>query len=258
MTAKKRVRGVAAPKSGRAGKNKVKELKEQLEHKGFGGSLNFKFKQRDFEFTQKQKRLIGLLESRETKICFVTGSAGTSKTIIAAYAALQLLQQNHDLNILYLRSVVENSARSMGFLPGEMDEKFAPYLAPLEDKLDELIQPQDIGYLKQQRIIEGMPINFLRGASWRDKIVILDEAQNLDKKEFLTILTRLGKGSKLFICGDPMQSDIQNSALNEVYRLFKNEEAQKQGIFTFEFTDEDIVRDEVVKFIIDKFNELKG
>lgn len=233
---------------------KIREVKE-METKPH--NVDFKFKQREFEFTQKQKSLIRLLESRETKICFITGSAGTSKTIISAYAALQLLRDNNELNILYLRSVVENSARSLGFLPGEMEDKFSPYLEPLEDKLDELIQPQDIGYLKANKIIEGKPINYLRGASWRDKIIILDEAQNLEKQEFLTVLTRLGKGSKLFICGDPMQSDIRDSGLQEVFLLFKNEESQKQGIFTFEFTDEDIVRDEVVRYIVERFGESK-
>lgn len=229
---------------------KIREIKE-METRPH--NVDFKFKQRDFEFTKKQKALVSLLVSNETKICFITGSAGTSKTIISAYAALQLLRDNNELNILYLRSVVENSARSLGFLPGEMEDKFSPYLEPLEDKLDELIQPQDIGYLKANKIIEGKPINYLRGASWRDKIIILDEAQNLEKQEFLTVLTRIGKGSKLFICGDPMQSDIRESGLKEVFLLFKNEESQKQGIHTFEFIDDDIVRDEVVRFIVDKF-----
>jgi phosphate starvation-inducible PhoH-like protein len=216
----------------------------------------FKFKQRGFEFTQKQKQLISILEDQNTSICFILGSAGTSKTLISAYCALQLIQKNPELNILYLRSVVESSPRSMGYLPGEMDEKFAPYLAPLEDKLEELIEPGHISNLKANKIIEGFPVNFLRGANWMDKIVIMDEAQNLETKEFLTILSRLGKGSKLFICGDPMQSDIHNSGLVEVHAAFDSPEAKKHGIRTFEFTDEDIVRSPVVKFIVEEFKKI--
>ena len=101
--------------------------------------------------------------------------------------------------------------------------------------------------------IQAMPINFLRGANWLDKIVIADEAQNFSYKELVTLITRLGENSKLFICGDFMQSDINGkTGFAPMFDLFNDEESRKKGIQCFTFTQADIKRSQILKFIISK------
>jgi phosphate starvation-inducible PhoH-like protein len=144
----------------------------------------------------------------------------------------------------------------MGALPGHIDEKFDPFMMPLNDKLFELVKPEDINFLKEKKIINAMPINYLRGANWTNQIVVADESQNFSSKELITLITRIGEGTKLFICGDPMQSDINGrSGFNKIRDIFNNEESAEQGIHSFEFTYEDIMRSEILKFIIKKLDE---
>jgi phosphate starvation-inducible PhoH-like protein len=106
--------------------------------------------------------------------------------------------------------------------------------------------------------VDALPINFLRGANWIDKIVVADEAQNFTFKELTTLVTRLGKNSKLFICGDFMQSDINGkSGFGPMYDLFNDEDSKLKGIHCFRFTKDDIMRDELLKFIIGKLENKK-
>ena len=103
-----------------------------------------------------------------------------------------------------------------------------------------------------------MPISFLRGLNWNAKVVLLDEAQNVSNKELVTFITRMGEFSKVFILGDPSQNDINGkSGFVNVMNVFNNEESRQNGIFTFEFTEDDIVRSALVKFIVKKLKEIK-
>ena len=188
---------------------------------------------------------------------FVCGPAGSSKTYMAVYSALRHLSNNNDLDLMYIRTIIESADKGLGALPGNIDEKFNPYMGPLEDKLDEMLPkkntaPTVMRELMDQRV-QAMPINFIRGANWIDKIVVADEAQNFTFKELTTLVTRIGENSKLFICGDFMQSDINGkSGFNAMYNLFNDEDSKLKGIHCFRFTKEDIMRDELLKFIIGK------
>jgi phosphate starvation-inducible PhoH-like protein len=126
-------------------------------------------------------------------------------------------------------------------------------MAPLEDKLIEIL-PQNKTVrqeLVQTGRIQAMPINYLRGASWKNKVVIADEAQNFTFKELITLITRLGNNSKLFICGDFMQSDINGkTGYRRMFDVFKDNESSARGIHTFSFNKEDILRSHLQKFII--------
>ena len=131
-------------------------------------------------------------------------------------------------------------------------------MAPLEDKLMEML-PQN-KTVRRELIdsgrIQAMPINFLRGASWKDKVVVADEAQNFTFKELTTLITRLGHNSKLFICGDFMQSDINGkSGYADMFNLFKDKESQDNGIHCFSFNKNDILRSELQKYIIGKLED---
>jgi len=197
--------------------------------------------------------------SSKTKIMFVNGPAGAAKTYMAVYSALRILADDFDKDLLYVRTVIESAAKGLGALPGDLEEKFNPYMSPLLDKLDEMLP--DNTTLKSDLLDKGrvtaIPINFLRGASWLDKVVVADEAQNFTFGELVTLITRLGSGSKLFICGDSMQSDIQKSGFMDMFNLFDDSSSRRKGIECFRFTEEDIKRSSILKFIVGKIAKHK-
>jgi phosphate starvation-inducible protein PhoH and related proteins len=218
--------------------------------------INIKLKK--VNLTEKQNQLLKIIFDSESKIIFISGPAGTSKTYVAIYGALQLYNMKNERGITYVRTIAESGEKSLGALPGEMAEKINPYMMPMNEKLDELLIPGQASIVKEKDIIKGMPVNYLRGASWRDEIVIADESQNFTFKELTTLMTRLGEGSKLIICGDPMQSDINGkSGFADMYRLFNDEESKAQGVHTFHFGAEDIMRSEILKFVITKIQSKK-
>ncbi len=209
------------------------------------------------ELTQKQKDFINIALDKNTKLMFVSGPSGVSKTYLAVYCALKLLNQKKVSDILYLRSAVESADSKLGFLPGEAADKMAPYIQPLIDKLTELLPKSDIDNLKKESRIDSIPIGHLRGLNWNAKVIILDEAQNCTVKELITMITRTGEFSKVFICGDPDQSDINGkSGFTKIMNSFSDEESKQNGIFKFEFDENDIVRSDLVKFIIKKLKPL--
>jgi phosphate starvation-inducible PhoH-like protein len=210
------------------------------------------------KFTDRQKEFLEIGLSSETNLMFVDGPAGSAKTYTSIYCALTMLSNQNASEIVYVRSAVESADSKLGFLPGAQDDKMAPYLEPFKDKLEELLSPVDIRYLQDEERIYGIPVGFCRGASWEDKIVIVDEAQNLSQKELITLMTRLGEKSKMFICGDAMQSDIGNkTGFLPIMELFSDNQSKSKGIFSFQFTEADIVRSELVKFIIQRLKSLK-
>ena len=187
---------------------------------------------------------------------FVSGPAGTSKTYISVYCSLLLLNQKKMSDLIYIRSAVESSDSKLGFLPGEMSDKMEPYLQPLFDKLLELIPSQDLDYLKMDERISSIPVGFLRGLNWNAKCIIADEAQNMSFKEILTLITRVGQFSKIFVLGDPDQSDINGkSGFKKTVDIFNDAESREQGIRVFEFTEDDIVRSGLVQYIIKKIKK---
>lgn len=220
--------------------------------------LKLTFKVNNLRLTEKQKVFLASALDEETNIMFVSGPAGSTKTYMAVYAALRHLSSDDELDMFYVRTVIESADKGLGALPGSVEEKINPYMAPLEDKLMEML-PKNKTVRKElidSGRIQAMPINFLRGASWKDKIVVADEAQNFTFKELTTLITRLGKNSKLFICGDFMQSDINGkSGYSDMFNLFKDKESQDNGIHCFSFNKNDILRSELQKYIIGKLEE---
>lgn len=209
------------------------------------------------ELNEKQKSFLELAIDKNTKMIFVSGPAGTSKTFISIMAALELLNLKKVSDLLYLRSAVESCDSKIGFLPGEADEKMAPYLQPLLEKLNELLPKAEVDMLEKDGRVSSVPIGFLRGLNWNAKCIIADESQNMTQKEIITLITRTGEFSKVFIIGDPDQSDIGNkSGFVKILNLFDDEESKQNGIHIFKFTEEDIVRSGLVKYIIKKIKNL--
>lgn len=223
----------------------------KLEFKQLGHKV--RFKEKSFNFSQNQINFLKTALDPQTKLLFLAGPAGTAKTYMAVYSALQMMiDADLTKGILYIRSIAESAQRSMGALPGSLDEKFAVFATPFYDKLDEMLNATDIKLLKEKNMFECIPVNYIRGANWNDTIVILDEAQNFSYNELLTSLTRIGENSKIIICGDTMQSDISNSGFSDMYKVFDDEESVENGVICKKFTTDDIKRSEIVKFIVSK------
>jgi len=209
------------------------------------------------ELNEKQKQFIDIALDKNTKLIFVSGPAGTSKTYISIYAVLKLLNLKKISDLLYLRSAVESSDSKLGFLPGEASEKMAPYIQPLLEKLSELLPKGQVDLLEKEQRIDSIPLGFLRGLNWNAKAIVADEAQNMTQKEIITLLTRTGEFSRVFILGDPDQSDIGiKSGFTKVMNVFDDEESRNQGIHVFKFTEDDIVRSGLVKYIIKKIKKM--
>lgn len=236
-------------------KNKLDKSPYVCQGEKFKGKLQFRDK---IQWTEKQKKFIELSCDKSTRIIFVKGPAGSSKSILAVYASLLLLEQKKVSEIMYLRSAVESSDSKIGFLPGTNEEKMMFYNMPFMDKLEELLVSSDVEALKKQEAISCFSTNFARGMSWNAKSIIMDEAQNSSRKEIVTILTRLGSFSRCFILADPQQTDLhegRGGAFDNLMNLFNNEESREHGIHVFEFTEDDIMRSELVKFLVKKLSK---
>lgn len=207
----------------------------------------------EFPWSEKQKELIEIINDKATKFVFVLGPAGSSKTMIGVYTALKAMQARRISDIVYVRQPVESSKFNIGYLKGDIQEKLTPYAQPLEDKLGEFLTPSSIRKLKDDSRIDCVPVGHMRGRSFNAKYILVDEAQNLAYEDFLLVMTRLGKHSKMIIGGDMMQPDIKNSAFQKVASLFDDEESRSRGIRVFRFGKEDIFRDESLSYVIEKF-----
>jgi len=181
--------------------SKKKQIEEELmDSMSFNDfePIKRQLKINQFQWTEKQKEFFKLALHHDTKIVFVDGPAGTSKTLLSVYCALQMLNRKSIAEIMYLRSSVEASDQKLGYLPGTADEKLAFYKIPLLEKLDELLPETTTERLEKEERIKMFPVNFTRGVNWRNKCVIIDEAQNCSLKELTTVLTRLDRDWETF------------------------------------------------------------
>ena len=191
------------------------------------------------------------------KIMFVDGPAGSAKTFCAAYLGLNLLKTRQVEEIVYIRSIIESASKSMGALPGEVDDKFYPWSIPLQEKLDELLKPGVSRSLFESGRVRAIPVNYVRGLTFADAFVIVDEAQNLTHSELVTIMTRFGNNSKMVIVGDTRQSDINGkSGFMPMYEVFDDAQSRDNGVFTYKFTEQDIMRSEILKFLVSKISSI--
>lgn len=182
---------------------------------------------------------------KSNDIIFGIGSAGTGKTFIAAsYAAEQLFYKKID-KIILTRPNIE-TGRGLGFLPGTLEEKYAPYLLPFDAIFSRALGRGFYEYALKSKTIEPTPLGFLRGTTFEDCIVLVDEAQNCTREEMKMLLSRIGRNCKMIFSGDTEQSDIPNSGLDDACDRLEN----IKGVEVIEFLDEDIVRSEICKQII--------
>jgi len=209
---------------------------------------------KEFRWTENQKRAIELMLDPAVKILFLSGPAGSAKSLVAVYSALQLLKDKKMNEVNYLRSIVESASNKIGFLPGDVEQKTEVYFAPMEEKLDELIPQAQIKSLLAEQKLKAGPINYLRGRTLTN-FVIIDEAQCLDFKEMTTVITRLKEGSKAVFCGDFSQIDSKSSGFAAFTNLFDNQESRDHGIHVMGFDESDIKRSKILGSFVRKSNQ---
>lgn len=178
-------------------------------------------------------------------VVFGIGSAGTGKTYLAAMYAAEKLHYREVEQVIVTRPNVEAS-RSMGFLPGELEEKYAPYLEPFDGVFTKVFGKTHYELMKKREKIAAKPLGYMRGATFDNSIVLVDECQNMTEKEFKLLLTRIGENTKVIFSGDSRQVDIPDSGLMSVIDRLKH----IPEIRVVEFQPYDIVRSRLCKDII--------
>ncbi len=190
---------------------------------------------------------------RRNNMVFGVGPAGTGKTYLACAMAVNALKNKEIERIILARPAVE-AGESLGFLPGDLQEKVDPYLRPLYDALYEIMGQEAAARMKEKGAIEVVPLAYMRGRTLDNSFIILDEAQNTTREQMKMFLTRMGFHSKVVVTGDITQIDLpkgKGSGLLEATRVLKNVE----GIRFCYLTDVDVVRHELVKRIIKAYND---
>ena len=186
-------------------------------------------------------------------IVFAIGPAGTGKTYTAVALAVRALKSKAVKKIILTRPAVE-AGESLGFLPGDLQDKIDPYLRPLYDALDDMIPAEKQAKFREDRTIEIAPLAYMRGRTLDNCFVIMDEAQNTTTSQIKMFLTRLGPSAKAIITGDLSQVDLphnQQSGLRRAVNLL----GPIKGIATIRLTADDVVRHRLVKSIIKAYDQ---
>ncbi|NGQ94114.1 phosphate starvation-inducible protein PhoH [Brevibacillus sp. SYP-B805] len=186
-------------------------------------------------------------------IVFGIGPAGTGKTYLAVVMAVNALKNGRVKRIVLTRPAVE-AGESLGFLPGDLQEKVDPYLRPLYDALYDMLGNEQVSKMMERGLIEVAPLAYMRGRTLEDSFVILDEAQNTTAEQMKMFLTRLGFGSKMVVTGDITQIDLpkgKKSGLREAERILSS----IREIAFIRFQESDVVRHSLVQKIIDAYGK---
>jgi len=194
--------------------------------------------------------------ARKNDICFAIGPAGTGKTYLAVAIAVSALKRGLVKKLILARPAVE-AGESLGFLPGDFREKIDPYLRPLYDALDDMIPSEKLKNYIEKRIIEIVPLAYMRGRTLNNAYVILDEAQNATTMQMKMFLTRLGGSSKSIVTGDITQIDLpakQISGLVQAREIL----SKVEGVAFVYFDKGDVVRHKLVKDIIDAYEKFSN
>ena len=199
--------------------------------------------------TQGQKNYLEAID--ENTITFGIGPAGTGKTYLAVAKAVNALYAKQVSRIILTRPAVEAGER-LGFLPGTLSEKIDPYLRPLFDALQEMLEPDILAKLMESSVIEVAPLAYMRGRTLNDSFIILDEAQNTTGEQMKMFLTRLGFGSKMVITGDTTQVDLPGgkSGLSIATSIL----AEVEGLGIERLSSKDVVRHELVTRIVEAYD----
>ena len=201
--------------------------------------------------TKNQLKMVTSIQKND--LLFAVGPAGSGKTYTAVALAVKALKERVVKKIILTRPAVE-AGENLGFLPGDLKEKLDPYLQPLYDALRDMIPSEKLSEYLESGVIQIAPLGFMRGRTLDQAFVILDEGQNTTQSQIKMFLTRMGRSAKFIITGDVTQVDLpknQDSGLKIALNLFKNH----KEISIVKLDEHDVIRHQLVKTIINAFNE---
>ena len=217
-----------------------------------GDELTYVFERKTLHArTPNQVRYLKALEAHD--VVFAIGPAGTGKTYLAVAAAVHALRQKKVERIVLVRPAVE-AGESLGFLPGDMQEKVDPYLRPLYDALQDLMPFEKIRRFLELGVIEIAPLAFMRGRTLTNAFVILDEAQNTTVRQMKMFLTRMGQGTRSAITGDVTQIDLANPESSGLVKVQDILNGVPDIKFIY-FEKADVVRHRLVRDILQAFDD---
>ena len=204
--------------------------------------------------TVNQQKLVKLYDKND--LLFAVGPAGSGKTYTAIALAVRALKERQVRRIILTRPAVE-AGEKLGFLPGDMKEKLDPYLQPLYDALNDMIPPAKLAKYLEEGTVQIAPLAYMRGRTLDNAFVILDEAQNTTLSQIKMFLTRMGRNARFIVTGDVTQIDLpkkSDSGLTRSMEILRG----VGGIGIVEFDKRDIVRHQLVKYIVDAFDKYAG
>jgi phosphate starvation-inducible PhoH-like protein len=229
-----------------------RKIYENLNHLSQTEKHNF-----DNKFTKPknlhQEEYVSILRSREKKIVVATGPAGTGKTLFATEFAIKNYLSGNCEKLIFTRPSVSVD-EDLGYLPGTLEEKMAPWIRPIYDILYNFIPPKEIEQMMEEKIIEIAPLGFMRGRTFKNSWIVADEMQNSTISQMKMLLTRLGENSRLVITGDLEQFDRNNelNGLDDFLTKFKGK--RSSSITSYEFQRSDIQREDVVREVLDIYS----
>lgn len=199
--------------------------------------------------TAGQAAYVSAIRAHDLTVC--RGPAGCGKTYLAVALAVEALKSRAARKIVLVRPAVE-AGESLGFLPGDLQAKLNPYLRPLLDALNEMLDFDQVKYLMEHDVIEVIPLAYMRGRTLNDAFIILDEAQNTTVAQMKMFLTRMGEGSKIVVSGDVTQIDLPGgvtSGMRDAWRRLQGLE----GVSFVTLSQQDIVRHRLVQRIVSRY-----
>lgn len=199
--------------------------------------------------TAGQERLIETLDDPDIDLVVVTGPAGTGKTWIAVRWALWALASGRVRRVVATRPNVAVDDRDIGYLPGDAAEKITPWLRPIMYVVDDACGCGTADKLIEIGKLEIVPLAFVRGWTFHESVVIVDEAQSTTPNSILALLTRAGEGSRVVVCGDVNQADAGTGGLSALVHALHRR--RPPGIVHVELTGEDVVRSRLVRTLVD-------
>lgn len=203
-----------------------------------------------------QESLLFALEDKSKHIVFAIGPAGSGKTILSTrYAVKQLKEQKID-KIVISRPNIAVDDKDIGFLPGDITSKMAPWTRPIIAEMEEFFTKQEIEYMIKEDIIEILPLAFIRGRTLKNAVILLDEAQNTTPTSLLSAMTRIGENSKMIVTGDIKQSDRPNVKNGLVDFIKRYEKYPTNKISVIRFDNKDVQRHPVIVDVLNMYKDL--